>query len=70
MVLRRADRPEETVDPAVRVVAAGSSLLIKVTGAADTPTLIPLKVGRPPWKRLARTATNCARRLATVAAIN
>ena len=48
VVLRRADRPEETVDPAVRVVAAGSSLLIKVTGAADTPTLIPPQGGTTP----------------------
>ena len=50
MVLRRADRPAEAVDPAVRAVAAGSTLLIKVTGAIDAPVLTAPEGGAIPLK--------------------
>ncbi|MGB1007105.1 MAG: DUF4175 family protein, partial [Thalassobaculaceae bacterium] len=50
VVLRRADRAQETVDAAMRTVAAGSTLLIKVTGAAATPVLITPDGGSAPLK--------------------
>ena len=50
VVLRRADRPAEAVDPAVRAVAAGSTLLIKVTGAIDAPVLTAPEGGAIPLK--------------------